>query len=153
MLDKLLTGEFINLNIECSTWKEAIMEGAKPLLEKEFIDKKYIDAIFQNFEEIGPYMVIAPRIVLSHARPENGVKKLAMSMITLKTPIKFGNELNDPVKLVVTLAASDNDTHLQALIDLMDLFTDIKDMKVIFSSDNKKEVIEIIKRHSNINSA
>lgn len=153
MLDKLLTSEFINLNVECSMWREAIIEGAKPLLKKNLIEKKYIDAIFRNFEEIGPYMVIAPQIVLSHARPEDGVEKLSMSIITLKTPIKFGNELNDPVKLVVTLAASDNETHLQALVDLMDLFTDRKDMEVIFGSDNKKEVIEIIKRHSNVNSA
>lgn len=153
MLDKLLSSEFINLNVECFTWREAIIEGAKPLLEKDLIEKKYIDAIFRNFEEIGPYMVIAPQIVLSHARPDNGVEKLSMSMITLKTPINFGNELNDPVKIVVTLAASDNETHLQALVDLMDLFIDRKDMEVIFSSDNKKEVIEIIKRHSNVNSA
>lgn len=151
MLDKLLTEEFINLNIQCSTWKEAIIKSAKPLLKRGMIKKQYIDAIFKNFEEIGPYMVIAPRIVLSHARPENGVNRLSMSLTTLKTPINFGNELNDPVELIITLAALDSGTHLQALVDLMDLFTDKKDMEIIFSSTDKEEVIDIIKKHTNTN--
>jgi PTS system ascorbate-specific IIA component len=151
MLEKLLSREFIKLNIECGTWKEAIFEGAHLLIEKDTIEYSYIDAIFKNFTTIGPYMVIAPGIVLSHARPEDGVNKLSMSLITLNDGVNFGSELNDPVKLVVTLAAENNISHLTVLEDLMDLFSDTEDMIVIMNSTDIEEVMEIIHKHTNTN--
>ena len=93
-------------------------------------------------------MVVAPGIVLAHARPENGVKKLAMSLITLEPTVSFGHEINDPVKLVVTLAASDNESHLKALSQLMELFMNQEDLSGIINATNKEEVINIIRKYA-----
>ncbi|WDU82798.1 PTS sugar transporter subunit IIA [Caloramator sp. Dgby_cultured_2] len=93
-------------------------------------------------------MVIAPGIVLAHARPENGVKKLSMSLITLKNPINFGSELNDPVKLIITLAAIDSKTHLKALSQLMNLLMNTDDLNIIINAKSKEEVLNIINKYS-----
>ncbi|WML34190.1 PTS sugar transporter subunit IIA [Clostridium sp. OS1-26] len=148
MLNKLLNEDVIKLNIECNDWKDAIKAGTALLIDKEYVAKSYEDAIINNFKELGPYMVIAPGIVLSHARPENGVKKLSLSLITLKDPISFGSELNDPVKLVITLAAKDNEAHLKALAQLMELFMNTEDLNSILEAENKKQVIKIINKYS-----
>ena len=148
MLNDLLTFDVIKLNVECSSWKEAILEGTSLLEEKGYIEKRYTEAIIDNFNEFGPYMVVAPGIVLSHARPENGVKKLSMSLITLKNEVKFGNETNDPVKLVITLAATDSETHLKALSQLMELFMNSSDLHGMMFSTNKDQTLEIIKKYS-----
>lgn len=148
MLNDLITREFIKLNVECEDWIEAIQAGTLVLEKKGFVEKRYSEAIIDIFKENGPYMVVAPGIVLSHGRPEDGVNKLSMSLITLKKPVKFGNELNDPVKLVITLAAADNETHLKALSQLMELLMDAKNLKRIMQSNNKDEIIEIINKHS-----
>ncbi len=148
MLKDLLTWNNIKVNVECLDWKEAIKLGTQMLIDSGCVEERYYDAIIDNFRDFGPYMVVAPGIVLSHARPENGVKKLSMSLLTLKNPVEFGSESNDPVKLVITLAALDNENHLKALSQLMELFMNSEDMALIFKASNKEDVIEIIGKYS-----
>ncbi|SKA93911.1 transcriptional antiterminator, BglG family [Caloramator quimbayensis] len=148
MLKDLITWKTILLNAECSTWQEAIKLGTDILSENNYVDDRYYDAIMENFKNIGPYMVVAPGIVLSHARPEDGVKKLSMSLVTLKNPVNFGSELNDPVKLIITIAAIDNESHLKALSQLMELFMNSNDMNEIYKAKTKEEIINIVTKYS-----
>ncbi len=77
------------------------------------------------------------------------MNQLCMSLITLKKGINFGNPTNDPVKLVVTFGgAVDNESHLKALSQLMELFMNTKDIHNIISSTNKDEVLNIIQKYS-----
>lgn len=148
MLDDLLNKDMIKLNVDCHSWEDAVKAGTSLLIKKDYVKKSYEDAIFNNFKEMGPYMVVAPGIVLSHARPENGVNKLSMSLVTLKEPVKFGSDTNDPVKLVITLAAIDNECHLKALSQLMELFMNNDDLQKIMRATNKEEVLKVITRYS-----
>lgn len=148
MLEDLLIKDTISLNQNAKNWKEAIEIGANILIEKGDIEKTYIESILKSFEELGPYMVVAPGIVLSHARPEDGVNNVSMSLVTLKSPIEFGSELNDPVKLIITLAANDNTSHLKALSQLMNLFMDGEDLRIIMETNDKQEILNLIKKHS-----
>ncbi len=86
MLEDLLNRDVIQLNVECEDWREAIEIGSQVLIEKQSIEEEYKDAIFKSFEDNGPpYMVVGPPgIVFAHARPEDGVNQLCMSLITLK---------------------------------------------------------------------
>ncbi|ASW44148.1 PTS sugar transporter subunit IIA [Clostridium isatidis] len=148
MLIDILREELIKLNVKCNDWKEAIEEGAY-LLEKEgIVNKNYKEAIINNFYELGPYMVIAPGIVLSHARPEAGVNKNGISILTLESPIEFGSELNDPVKLIITLAAKDNTSHLSSLSKLMEILMNSDHLNSIINAKKVQEVVEIIKRYN-----
>ncbi|MFZ5967158.1 MAG: BglG family transcription antiterminator [Bacillota bacterium] len=148
MLSDLITAEDIRLNVEAMDWEDAVYKGAKMLLDKGCIEEKYIEGIIKKVKEIGPYIVVAPGIALPHARPEDGVNHLSMSLITLRNPVQFGNKDNDPVKMVLTLAAVDNETHLTALSQLMGLLCDAEDIARILGGANKKEILDIIKKHS-----
>lgn len=147
MLNKILNENLINVNVNCLDWKEAIKEGTLLLEKKGYVDDNYEKAIINNFKSLGPYMVIAPGIVLSHARPDDGVKEMGISIITLKNPIHFGNKLNDPVKLVITLAAKDNVSHIEILKSLMNLLMDSEDINNLINSSTKNEVLDIIKKY------
>lgn len=139
MIEKILTKEFVLTDLVCSDWKSAIHAGVEPLLEKGYIDDRYEAAILKNFENMGTYMVIAPGVVLSHARPENGVNKMGMSIINLKEGINFGHETNDPVYLIITLAASDNTSHLDILRELMNILMDESKLNILkFEKDREK---------------
>lgn len=152
VLNDLLTRDTIKLNVVCRDWMDAIARGTEPLEKKGYVDKDYKDKIYKNFEELGTYMVVAPGIMLSHARPGDGVNQLAMSLITLEPPINFGSKQNDPVRLVVTLAAKDNNNHLNALSQLMNLFMNGDDLKRVMEASDKEEVIEILGQYSQENS-
>ncbi|CDF57432.1 PTS sugar transporter subunit IIA [Thermobrachium celere] len=149
MLSDLLTEDMIRINVEANNWEEAIREGTKIMKKKNYVEECYEETIINNIKTLGPYMVIAPGIVLSHARPENGVKKLSMSLTLLKNPVVFGHETNDPVKLVITIAAVDNETHLKALSQLMELLMNEVDMERIFNAKSKDEIISIINKYKN----
>lgn len=147
-LKDLLTAEFISLNVECRYWEEAIRNGMRVLLEKNFVMNTYEEAVINSLKEIGPYMVVAPGIVLSHSKPENGVNRLSMSLMTIKNPVKFGSEFNDPVKLLITIAPKDSESHLKALSQLMALFTNSEDLKKVMSGKSKEDIISIINKYS-----
>jgi PTS system ascorbate-specific IIA component len=147
LLSNLLNKEVIKLNIKCRDWKDAIRRGSELLINKGFIEARYTEAILNSFEKFGAYMVIAPGMVLSHARPEEGVKKLSMSLITLKDPIEFGSEINDPVKLVITLAAIDGEAHMKAIKKLMELIMNTEDLNKLMNLDEVEDVIKIIDKY------
>lgn len=147
LLSNLLSKEVIKLNIKCMDWKDAIRKGSEILINNGFVEERYTEAILNNFEKFGPYMVIAPGMVLSHARPEEGVKKLSMSLMTLKDPIEFGSEMNDPVKLIITLAAIDSEAHMKVIKKLMELLMNPEDLNKLINSEEVEEVIQMINKY------
>ncbi|GIM27723.1 PTS ascorbate transporter subunit IIA [Clostridium polyendosporum] len=147
MLKSLIVEDTIGVKVHCRNWEDAIKAGTSLLINKNIITQAYEDAIFKNFAELGPYMVIAPGIVLSHARPENSVKTLSMSLVTLEKPIEFGSECNDPVELIITLAAIDSNSHIAALKDLMDLFMNAKDLTTILKASSKQKILDVINKY------
>lgn len=144
MITDLLSIDFIKTQVNCSNWKEAINEGLLPLIEKGYVEKRYGEAIFNNFKKHGNYMVIAKGLVLSHARPEDGVNKLGMSLINLKEGVKFGHETNDPVYLIITLAAEDSTSHLDAIRELMHILMDEDKLKKLMFLKKGEEILEVI---------
>jgi PTS system ascorbate-specific IIA component len=101
MLKHLTDESLIRLGIEATDWEDAIRQAAEPLKEQGKITQGYIDGIIRNMEEAGPYFVLAPHIALPHTRPEEGALQSAIGIATLKTPVAFGSESNDPVKFVL----------------------------------------------------
>ncbi|SHE32131.1 PTS sugar transporter subunit IIA [Clostridium fallax] len=143
-----ITLESIKVNVLCENWEDAIKKGCKLLENKGYVEPEYEYAIIKSLKNIGPYMVIAPNIVLSHGRPEDGVNKTAVSFLTLKKPIDFGSEQNDPVKLVITLAAKDNKSHIGVLGEIVDLLRNKEDLQKIMNSKTEKEVLNILTKYS-----
>ena len=121
MLTSLLTKETIALNVEAEDWMDAIRKSAQPLLANGSIEPRYIDNMIQAVKDLGPYIAIAPGVAIAHAKPEQGVVRMGMSLATLKHPVSFGNTANDPIRLVLTLAAQDHDAHLNAMGDMVEL--------------------------------
>lgn len=144
MLKDLLTKDTIRVNIDAKDWEDAIRKGGD-LLEKDgSIEHRYVDGMVETMKEIGPYIVIAPGIAMPHARPESGVKKIGMSLMTLKNPINFGNKENDPVSLVVCLCAIDHTTHLKAMSELVQLLGDEEKIKKIKAAKNVCDILVLL---------
>jgi PTS system ascorbate-specific IIA component len=147
-MPNFLSNETILVNAECRCWQEAVKIGVNLLVRQNCVEEKYADAIILNHQILGPYMVIAPGIVLAHARPEEGALKVAISLITFKLPVTFGNTLNDPVKLIITLAATDAKSHLSLLAQLMELLMNELDVQSIMGAKTAEEVLDIVNRYS-----
>ncbi len=141
----MLTIETVALGLRVQDWQQAVRKAGNLLVQVGAVEPRYVDAMIRMVQEIGPYIVIAPGVALPHARPEDGVKAPGMSLVTLEPPVKFGNEHNDPVDLVIAFAVKDHESHIEALAELARLLEDqntLKELKRAFSPEELLTVIE-----------
>jgi mannitol operon transcriptional antiterminator len=150
VLNELLTKETIQYKSEVNDWKEAIKLASEPLLTNMYITEDYIQAMIANVEELGPYVVIAPELALPHARPEDGVNKIGMSLLRLEKSVYFSEKEKHRVKLIVVLAAVDNEKHLRALSQLTTMLSDQEVLQKVMSSESVEEILTYINQYSTI---
>jgi ascorbate PTS system EIIA or EIIAB component len=106
------------VHVDATDWAAAVHAAAQLLVDAGAATTAYADRCVQIVREQGPYIVIAPGIALAHARPEDGAHALALSAVTLSTPVRFGHATNDPVDLVLAFASPDHNTHVGLLAAL-----------------------------------
>lgn len=145
VLSDLLTAETIALDVEAQTWEEAIRAGGDLLVKAGRVEPRYVDAMVRTAREYGAYIVLGPGFALPHARPDDGVLRLGMSLVRLRNPVPFGHPDNDPVRLVVCLGAIDNETHLKALMELSELLGDPKSVEALLSAPDVEAVLRLIR--------
>lgn len=75
-----------------------------------------------------------------------GALESAIGIATLKTPVVFGNEANDPVKYLFCLSAKDNMEHLNALAELAGMFEDAQFYRLLEQAESAKEIMEYISK-------
>ncbi|MBB6624482.1 transcription antiterminator [Clostridium gasigenes] len=146
-LKDFIKRENIELKLNCKDWIDAIGKASDILIKKDSITEKYKEGIIENFEKLGPYMVIAPGICLAHVDRTDEINETCMSLVNLKYPIKFNSEFNDPVKLILTFATKDKQSHLNALLEFMSLINNSKDLDRLMTTSSKDEVREILKKY------
>ncbi|MGG4490936.1 BglG family transcription antiterminator [Metabacillus idriensis] len=148
MLNDILTKETIQFTNQVDSWKEAIKIGAEPLLANESIKESYIEAMINNVEKLGPYIVIAPKIALPHARPEDGVNKVGMSFLRIKEGCSFSEKTEHHVHLLFVLAAIDNETHLKALSQFSMMLSNPENILKLEQAETTDEVLSVINQYS-----
>jgi transcriptional antiterminator/mannitol/fructose-specific phosphotransferase system IIA component (Ntr-type) len=149
-LQDLLKEETIQVLEEVSDWKEAVKIAATPLLVKGTVEPSYIDAMIDNIEKLGPYVVIGPEVAIPHARPEKGVNQIGMSFLRLTKPVYFLNNKDFPVRLVFCIAAIDNTTHLRALSQLTTLLNEEKNMNRLKKIESISEMLALFRQYSTV---
>ncbi|MEH7238817.1 BglG family transcription antiterminator [Bacillus sp. JJ1562] len=147
-LHQLLTKDYIQIKKDVKDWKEAIRVGAIPLLEKGNITEEYIQSMINTILHLGPYIVVAPKVAIPHAKPENGVKKLGMSILCLEKGVKFSESEKHEVNLLIVLAAIDGETHLKALSQLTTMFSEPKNVNKMVEAKSIETILQTIEAYS-----
>ena len=119
----LIDNNSILLQTSAADWREAIKLGTDMLIASGAVEPSYHKAIISSIEAHGPYIVIAPNFAMPHARPEDGVNHTAFALVTLTTPVYFEGE-SEPVDVLVTLAGSSSDQHMQGLMEVTQVLDD-----------------------------
>lgn len=143
--DSLAENNAICLNAEANTWQEAVKIGVDLLVAADVVEPRYYQAILDGVEKFGPYFVIAPGLAMPHGRPEEGVKKTGFALVTLKTPLVFNHEDNDPVDILITLAAVDARAHQEdGIMQIVTLFDDETSFDRLRACRTGQEVLDLI---------
>lgn len=145
--DSLVQNRSIRLQAEAKTWQEAVKIGVDLLVDAGVVEPRYYQAILDGVARFGPYFVIAPGLAMPHGRPEEGVLKTGFALVTLKTPLTFNHEENDPVDILITLAATDANTHQEVgIMQIVDLFDDEANFNRLRACRTEQDVLDLIDR-------
>ncbi|MFE0172143.1 PTS sugar transporter subunit IIA [Streptomyces sp. NPDC059002] len=123
-LSELLPVAAVVVDAPAADWREAVRRAGDLLVATGAATDTYTAEMIENVEQNGPYIVIAPGLAFAHARPSPAVLDTGMSWVRLAEPVAFGHEANDPVELVVGLAAKDASEHTAAMGALARLLAD-----------------------------
>lgn len=123
-------------------WREAIRLAGRALTASGATTDAYTDEMIAAIDQHGPYIVIAPGIALAHSRPSPAVHRTGLSWVTLAEPVAFGHSVNDPVSLIVGLAALDHDGHLEVMAALAGVLADEASLKSLLEAQSPAEVRE-----------
>lgn len=140
MPSDVLPASAIRFQVPAADWREAIEISGALLVESGATTEEYTAAMVKTVEELGPYMVIAPGFALAHSRPSAAVKRTGLSWVTLAEPVAFGNEANDPVDLIVGLAALDHDSHIRVMSTLAGVLANADEFARLRASTDPEEI-------------
>ena len=141
---EIISSDKVQVLEQVESWREAINIAASPLQEQGYFQQAYIDDMIHSVEKLGPYIVIAPEIAIAHARPNNNVKKIGLSLLKLNQHINFSEE-GHYASLVFVLSAIDNEGHLEVLRSLATTLGNQQTVKNLLNAQSSSEIINIFK--------
>ncbi|WP_164704111.1 BglG family transcription antiterminator [Clostridium isatidis] len=143
----IFSRELINILNDVDSWEEAIKESGYLLVRKNYIKESYINKIIQNIKEFGGYMVIAPKVILAHAGIEDGVNENSISILSIKKGFELKNQFNLPINLVITMAVTDEKSHLMFLKELVKFMNDKSNINRLLEIDNINGIYTMLKNN------
>lgn len=145
---ELLDNSAIALDHEADDWREAIRFAGSLLEKSSACTEQYTQSMIDSVDKNGPYIVVAPGFAFAHARPSEAVHRTAMSWVRLKTPVNFGHAKNDPVSLVVALAARDDSAHTRAMQELAKVLASSQKRAALDKATTPEEILAILEGNS-----
>lgn len=140
----ILSADRIKLDVEASDWKDAVKKAGEVLREDNKIKQSYVQAMIDNIETNGPYVVIYPGIAIPHAEASDGSIEVAASIIRLKDAVSFNHELNDPVKFIIALSVTDSESIDRPLYNLTKMLGSGTFVEAINEAETGEELFHII---------
>lgn len=151
-LHHLLPAMNIEVDVECEDWKDAVRKSGEKLVERGYIESRYIDAMIHSIEEYGSYVVLSKGFAMPHAKVEEGSIRLGMHLIRLKNPVPFGVEELDPIEFVCCLSAIDHKSYLKAFFSLVNMLRDDEYRQMLQEAESPEEMAGIIEKYEHSNS-
>lgn len=125
-------------------WRAAVTLAGDALVAAGVTTDAYTAEMITAIETLGPYVVIIPGLAIAHSRPSAAVLRAGLSWVSLKEPVNFGHSTNDPVSLVVGLAAPDHHGHLDIMAALATVLSDETTLDRLRSAQSAAEVREVL---------
>lgn len=128
---------------EACSWQSSIRLAGQCLLDYRSIEKRYLDMIISQLQDYGPYMFLTENVILAHAKPEDGVNCLDVSLAVFREPVAYSDFRK--AKIVLVLAAEDQEKHLKILQDILLLLSEPHFIDKVEICSSAAEIYYLIK--------
>jgi ascorbate PTS system EIIA or EIIAB component len=139
-----LPDDAVELGAQVADWRAALELAGSLLTRTAAARPAYGDALVRMVEDHGPYIVIAPGLALAHAKSGGDVLADGISVVTLAEPVPFGHPYNDPVRVVLALAAKSPERHLPMVAAIANAFNSRGAVDRIAAATSADEVREAL---------
>ena len=145
--DSLTQHNSIVLNARANNWQQAIKLGTDKLEHAGVVDKRYYQSILNVTEDMGAYYILAPGLAMPHASPTDGPLTNGFALVTLEKPVIF-DEDNEPVDILVTVAATDRTTHNKSgIMQVAKLFQSQENFERVRNAQTPEDIIALIEEN------
>lgn len=122
-------------------YKSAIQLAAQPLVEEQYIQPEYVNAIFSSLERFGPYIILADDFALPHAQPSELVLQTGLSLLVIKEGVDL---LGQPIRLMIVLAAKNSTDHMDVLSGLAEFLMEPQNIQDVIHASSTSKIKEIL---------
>lgn len=135
----------IHIFEHAGSWQSSIRLAGQCLLDYKSIEKRYLDTIISQLQYYGPYMFLTEDVILAHVKPEDGVNCLDLSLSVFREPVFYSGLRK--AKLVLILAAEDQEKHLRILQDILQLLSKPDFISSMEACSSPAEIYYLIRQY------
>lgn len=139
----LIKKEHIQFAKHVVDYKEAVTLAASPLLNDGVIEPRYIQKMIWAISNLGPYMVILPKVAFVHAGTEDGVNRNGISCLHLESSVLFGEKRVSEVSVIFVIASVFKED--AGLLKLVGLLESADNLNRLLQAKHADDILELIK--------
>ncbi|WP_027120552.1 PTS sugar transporter subunit IIA [Mycoplasmopsis lipofaciens] len=132
---------------DLKNWKELVEKGVDILVEHGYATNKLTDAILDSTEKYGAYYVLEKGLAFLHAPVGEYNLKTGISIILLDDFIEFNNQSDKLGKIIITLSAIDNSSHMNLLEEFGKYFMNEEFKKEAFKINDIDTFLKLVDKY------
>lgn len=121
-------------------WEEAVKLSVEMLINDGSVKPEYLTNIYKNVEELGPYILLCPEVVMPHSRPEDGALNKSISLLKLNKPVKF---FDNDTYLYISISAIDSDSHIDYIQSIVKVISEDELLQSLLKAEDIDTIFNI----------
>ncbi|PRY83639.1 PTS sugar transporter subunit IIA [Alkalibacterium olivapovliticus] len=140
----ILKKENIVLNKSFANKEEAIREAGRLLVEGEYVDPSYVEAMLERESKVSTYM--GNFIAIPHGTEEakTAIKTSGISVVQVPNGINFGTDDKEKLVTVVIGIAGAGDEHLEILSQIAVYCSEIENVTKLADAKSEEEILTLL---------
>lgn len=147
MIRDYLVESHVLCNESFRTWREVIEACGSLLMKDEKVERPFVDSMIETVEELGPYMILLPKVAFFHGKPSKAVKEVCLSLVTLENTVTFDDFENQEIRCAFGFGAIDGDSHMKMLQEIVMLLQDHEFIELITNNGSKAAIMKKISQY------
>ncbi len=139
----LIKKEHIHFAKHVVDYREAVTLAANPLLKDGVIEPRYVQKMIWAISNLGPYMVILPKVAFVHAGTEDGVNRNGISCLHLSSSVLFGEKRVSEVSVIFVIASVYKED--AGLLKLVSILESEDNLNRLLQANDVNDILGLIK--------
>ncbi|MGZ9428806.1 PTS sugar transporter subunit IIA [Mycoplasma sp. 1012] len=144
---KLFDKKMMEWQDNCQDWKEVVHKGVELLVKENKATWELEKKILDSTAQYGAYYVLEKGIALLHGPAGDHCLEAATSTLILKDEVVFNNQEDKSARIIITLSAPDNTSHIGFIQEFGNYFMNEEFKQKVLKVKNMQEFLDLIEKY------